>query len=372
MKTPARRRPIAKNYIGLARSVGFAAGVSAGASFGVGTMPDALAAGGLNIALPIIGALVLMIGLGAFWHNLYHYAAHARETHERSIALGFGGGGFLIGASCTAWFLAGILGGPSALNEYKHGYVARDQAAIELASADAALDDNVVVALKTAENNLDATASGECDSGVVSGRRGKGVICAALKNSAGGMTALRGSLAKQQQERDNALSRARDALTDAVRDISTGDDTAFRDDAARAVAETRAGAKIRLGVASLNIGIAAPAEALHTIDETASGIAAVMADINMRRRAVTVPDYQPIDAKKAMLTNPQPLAWLAALVIEALPLLMLGLLLTIWRDEEGDDKDGGSGGSANNAKDDPEPVLDMRRIRRPPYPMAAE
>jgi hypothetical protein len=328
-------RPTSKGYIALARAVGIASSVAAGVAIALGTVPDAIASGNLlNVAIPVILAGVVPFGLSAGWHKLYGYAAHAREVHERAIALGFGGLLFLIGMGSSAWFLASLLGGPSALSDYQAASVERARAAFDVVTANAALETNIIAALNTASGNLASVARDERGSGTMSGRPGNGPVSLGLKNAAASMATMQAGLARQQQERADALARSGEALANASRDIAARDAATFQDDMAKAVAEIRAAAKIRLGVASLNIGLAVPAEAEPVINQTTTAIAAVMTDINSRRRAVTMPDYQPIDAKRAMLTNPQPLAWLAAIVVELLPLVALGLLLTLWRDEE--------------------------------------
>jgi hypothetical protein len=333
LSDPPRRRT-SMSYIALGQAVGIGSAVSAGAAIALNTIPEAIANGGLNVAVPVILAGVVPFGLSAGWHKLYGYGAHAREKYERAIAAGWGLSLTLVGAGVSGWFLATILGGNAALQDYQLGYVERVRAASDIVSGNFAVEANIVTALKTASDNLAATAKAECSSGLVSGRIGKGVICLSLANSAAGMTSLNARLSKQQQEGDDALARSADDLAEAVRVSAARDATAFQESVAKAVAEIRAAAKVRLGVSSLNIGIVAPVEARRAIDEATNDLGAVMTNINSRLRVVNVPDYQPIDTKKAMLTNPQPLAWLAALVVELLPLICLGLILTIWRDEE--------------------------------------
>jgi hypothetical protein len=297
-------------------------------------MPDARATGGLYMAVPIIVAAVVTIGLGVGWNKLFGYTAHARETHERSIAFGFGVALFLIGAGCSGWFLASLIGGNAALRDYELDYVQRLNAAADTASKNVADEADIVSAWNVAATNLSTAGTSECSDGGPSGKRGKGVVCIGLRDLATGMASVSAGLVKQQQDREDALARSRESLEDARRDIAAYDAAKFQEDAARAATEVHAAAKAHLSLSGLNMGITVPADAQPAINQATTAMTTMMSDINSHRRVVEVPDYQPVDTKKAMLTNPQPLAWLAAIVVETLPLIGLGLLLVMWRDEE--------------------------------------
>ena len=86
-------------------------------------------------------------------------------------------------------------------------------------------------------------------------------------------------------------------------------------------------------LAGLGNGLATN-QARAVIDEAVNNVHSAALVISKQRRTVDIPVYEPIDAKHAILSHPQPLAWVVAIVIEILPLVMLGLLLALWRDEE--------------------------------------
>jgi hypothetical protein len=331
---PLPPRPTSKGHIALARAVCIGAGCMSGAAIALGTVPDALASGGLNIVLPVMLSVVVAFGLSAAWHKLCGYAAHAREGHERAIALGLACGAALIGLSLSGWFLASILGGVPAENDYRLGYVEKLRMAGDAIAENAAIEHRIIDALNTAAANIEATASTDDATGLVSGRRGKSRVVLSLQNDARGMSAMSANLVDQQMQQAAALTRAHDALGDATRNAADNDAAVFQDNATRAATETRAAAKIQLGASSLNIGVSAPPAAQHVIDDATAKLAEVIEDVNARRNRVTVPDFQPVDTKTAIQKAPQPLAILAAVAVELIPLLCLALLLTIWRDEE--------------------------------------
>jgi hypothetical protein len=330
---PDPPRPTSIRNVALARWVAGASAVAAGAAIGAGTLPDAIAAGGASIVIPIFVVVVVVLGLSAGWHMLMGYAAHTREAHERSLALGFGSGLTIIGAACSGWFLAALIGGHGALQSHQHAFVDRLKSAYEIVAANTAVDGNIRGAVDTAAANLDTLANAEGSTGVYTGKVGCKVVCLTLRNAAAGFATKGAVLSKGERARNETLARARNAIGDAIRDIAANDTERFEQDVANAAAGINAAANQRLVVPDLGIGIDID-HARQPILRAINDVSAVVEDANSRRRPVVVPAYQPIDTKTAIITNPQPLAWIAAMVIELLPLIFLGLLLTIWRDPE--------------------------------------
>jgi hypothetical protein len=192
-----------------------------------------------------------------------------------------------------------------------------------------------VSALDSAASNLDKTANAEGSNGIVSGRVGQKVVYTALKNAAASMASMRAALGAKGEERDDLLARARDAIREALRASAAHDTTLFQESTANAVSAIAAANAIRFapGLAGLGNGLA-PNYARGVIDESVSNVHSAALVISKQRRTVDIPVYAPTDAKHAILSHPQPLAWVVAIVIEILPLVMLGLLLALWRDEE--------------------------------------
>jgi len=147
------------------------------------------------------------------------------------------------------------------------------------------------------------------------------------------MAAKSAALGKLQEARLQGIAEAQDAIEDASRAAAGNDRAAFEEAAAKAAAELRNVGASRLTVSDLGIGMAI-GHAREPIERVISDVAAVMRDANARHRRVEIPPYRPVDARMAVLVSPQPLPWIVAIVIETLPLIFLGLLLTVWRDEE--------------------------------------
>ncbi len=328
-------RPTSRTHLTLARVAALATSCAAAFAVGLGIAPDAFASGGAYIALPFVAAAVVAILLTAGWHVALGYAAHTRELHERALAFGFGVVLFLIGVGCSGWFLASMLGGNAALQAQQHDYLDRLTAAMNVAAANAASERNILSAVDSAASNLDKTAIAEGTNGIISGKVGQKVVYTALKNAAASMASMRAALEAKGEERDDLLNRVRDEIREAQRASAGHDAALFQESTANAANAIAAANAIRFapGLAGLGNGLATN-QARGVIDESVSNVRSAALVISKQRRSVDIPVYEPIDAKHAILTHPQPLAWLVAIVIEILPLVMLGLLLALWRDEE--------------------------------------
>ncbi len=352
-------RPTSHQHLTLARVAAFATSCAAALAVGLGVSGEAFASGGAYIALPFVAAAVVAILLTAGWHVALGYAAHTRELHERAIAFGFGVLLFLVGVGCSGWFLASMLGGNAALQAHQHDYLDRLAAAMAVATGNAAAERNILGTLDSAANNLDKTADAEGSNGIVSGKAGQKTVYTALKNAAASMASMRAALDAKGEERDDLLARARDEIRAALRASAARDATLFQESTANAAGAIAAANAIRFapGLAGLGDGLA-PHYARGVIDEAVGNVRSAALIITRQRRTFDIPVYEPIDEKHAILSNPQPLAWVVAIVIEILPLAMLGLLLALWRDEE--------------ARPEAEPLLTFERTRPRIAPVPAE
>lgn len=328
-------RPTSRTHLTLARVAALATSCAAAFAVGLGIFPETWANGGAYVALPFVAAAVVAILLSSGWHVAMGYAADAREPHEKAIAFGFGVVLFLVGVGCSAWFLASMLGGNAALQAQQHEYLDRLTAAMDVAAANAASERNILSALDSAASNLDRTARAEGSTGIVSGRVGQSVVYSALKNAAATMAAMNTALGTKGEERDDFLTRAHEHIREAQRASAAHDLELFQESAANAASDIAAANAIRFAPMLVGLGNGlAPTHARSVIDEVVSSVHADALAISKQRRAIDIPAYEPIDAKHAILSHPQPLAWVVAIVIELLPLVLFGLLLALWRAEE--------------------------------------
>ncbi len=118
-RTRRQQRPTAKSHLILAWIVSLASAISAG----------------------------FAVGLAGARHALLDYAAHARQVHERALASGFGVALTSVGAGCSGWFLAALIGGAAALADYQFDYIEPLKAAAEIVGVNASVDATFLVTL---------------------------------------------------------------------------------------------------------------------------------------------------------------------------------------------------------------------------------
>ena len=295
-------RPTSKLALGLARCVALGSSALCGIAVGLGTYPDVTASAGvLNFILPFAYAPVLTVGLAAAWHHVLGIAAHATELHKQAVAAGIGVALFAFGCATSAWFLAAKFGGAPALQEYQLGYVEKLGEAADGVGVNAASEQELIAALEAGGNALDATADSEGSSGIRSGKTGKGVVFHTLKDAAASLSAMASALTQKAAERERELSRAQSDIAESRRASAARNDAQFGEAINRAASLISAANKMNLtaSVSALGIGVTKD-HARAAVDQAFGEIAEVARMVNERRRAVSVPVYAPVDAKKAV------------------------------------------------------------------------
>jgi hypothetical protein len=332
-------RPASKFGLNLAHWVaGLGAGATSLAIF-LGIFPDAIAsAEPLNFLLPFIVAPVAGFGLAVSWFFVLGIAAHAEETHRKGLAAALGFALFLIGCGTSAHYLAAIIGGASAIQAYQEDYTGKLKSGGEVVAINAAAEQGLIGAVNASAVAMRSSAASEKDSGLLSGKPGANVVYHTLLNAAESLSKMASSLEKAAHARDEQLTRAARNLAEASHAIATRDAAQFSEAATRAATDIAAAGKINLAsmTEGLGIGLIVAEQARADVATTFDQIDKRAAQVSETRRAVSVPVYVPVGAKKAVLTNPPPFAWIASILIEALGLIQLAVLLVLWREERDD------------------------------------
>jgi hypothetical protein len=283
--------------------------------------------------------IVAACGLATGWHYTLNIGAHAEEPHKKALAAVLGVALCGIGAATSAWFLAEKIGGASALQTYQLAYVRKERAALDTAEANAAAEQGLLATIEAREAALRSKAESEDAAALISsGKRGKGVVYRTLNDAADSLANMATKLQSIAGERDEKLADAKRTLGEATRAIAAHDAAQFETAATRAATEISAADRMRLTATASGLGNGV------TTDYARAPIAAAFGEIikvarltNNNRLEVRLPVYVPIDAKEAVKTFPPVLAWTAALLIETIPLILLGVLLVLWREERDDD-----------------------------------
>ena len=321
----------AGDFLGLARVVGFAAACLVAIALGLGSYNDITSSDGpANFILPFAIAIVVAGGLGAGWHVVFAMAAQAITIQAKSIAFAIGIGLMIIGMGTSAWFLASKIGGSTAIQTHQTRYLGDIKEAEKRVGENFAKESAILQKAKQGVAKLEADAFGEGKYGTFTNKAGFKGVYISLKNAAEALLGVQGSLKKLDSKRRRLMNGARREVDDAARAISERDGVNFRKSVSRAAALLADADSIRLSsvVAGLALG-SAPGDAGKAILTTQGGISDKADEIEAELLPVSIPIYLPMDAKTAVTTYPAPLPWLMAILLEGLPLLMLGLLLAL-------------------------------------------
>lgn len=326
-----RQENPAAGFLTLARIVGFVAAISAGLAVGLGSYTDIVASDGpANFILPFVIAIAVALGLGAGWHVVLAMGSVARSPQARAMVLSLGLGLAVIGAGTSAWFLAAKIGGSTAVSSHQQIYLTDLNEAEQKIAANHARERVLIAVAGRGQSALENTALDEGNFGAVSGKAGFKTVFSALKNAAGGLQDTQSELQRLADRTDGLLSQARHSIDEAGKAIAARDDRKFEDAIGVAVSRLGDANRIRLSNTLLGAGdIDASGPAATNVANVVDGMRRAVRSVSSELRPVTIPAYVPMDAKTAVVTYPQPLPWLMAILIECLPLLMLGIMMAV-------------------------------------------
>ncbi|MHB8270223.1 hypothetical protein [Bradyrhizobium sp.] len=328
----------------LARIGSVATSGAAAVSVFMGTLPASGSGDIKGYALSIVAAATLGLASASIWHVLHGVAAHAKELHKQSIALAFAVGMFGFGSLTSGSFLAANVGGAGAIQTYQHQAVDKLKKTAEIVAYNAASDAPLLAAVEHGGEAFARAAGSEASAGAVSPRHkaGQGPAFGSIINASENTRKVAAKMRERASARASLLRTAQAAMTEASNTIATGDAAQFEDAYTRASQALSEAEKIRLSAeaSSLGVGWIVHSTAAPFINGTLQDIEKARQLAAQNWRAVSIPTYMAISERDAVVKNPPFLAWVCALLIEAAPLVMLGLLLLLWRKETPEQDDG--------------------------------
>jgi hypothetical protein len=312
----------------------------------LGTYPEALAEGGANVVLPLGAAAVLGIGLGTAWHFILGIASHAEkgETHKKALAACLGAVLCGVGFGTSAWFLASKIGGASAVQSVRLEHVRKLSDGLNVAALNAGSEQGLIASLDGGASALKSSAAREAKGTGASGRVGEKAVYESLMILAESISDTANAMRDGKKRRDDLLASGERNIAEAAKAATAGSDgTAFQQAATRAGRAIADADNIHLRDYAGNIGggVVVAAKARPIVDDVISRMKQALDRAEDSRRPLALPVFVPVTAKEAVILNPPPLAWIAAGVIEFLPLIGLSILLLLWREHDDDDRRGG-------------------------------
>jgi hypothetical protein len=317
----------------------------------LGIWPDAWAEGGLYaICAPILG-LAIAVGLSIAWHFILELAAHEREAHRMGIVVAVSGVLVLFAIGGSSWFTAAKIGGTNAIAEHHYRFIADSEKAQQAIARNAMIEADIPKTVRTASQGFATIAESET-KGFKSGKLGQGPVYRSYIHVTTHFTTIAGALTREGDKREAFLRAANLARDDARKAAGARDYPAFNDAANRITAALNGANNVTLRASDLGVGLLVVPQLQNSVNDALTKISAVVDRVVEEIRAVRVPTYEVIDGKIAILRYPQPLAFAAAIFLEALPLVFVALLLLCWKDGEAQQEAEGA-----NVEPRPRPTL---------------
>ena len=262
-----------------------------------------------------------------------HIAAHVRNPREYVLVVLVGVVLVAVGIGTSGLSLAALFGGVSAVKAHQREFIEDLRANASAVATNAANDASIVTALDKDALNLHASSEDEGKFGSVSGNPGKKEVFSGLADASTAFANLKNKLVQIQQHRDELLVGAENNLANAEQEVEKGQTPLFGELITKARDEIADAAKISLideDFDGLARGLTANSQEL--VDQAVSNIGEVARKARSKQLTVSIPIYFRATEREAILSNPQPLAWTAALLCEICPLILLSLVLITWRE----------------------------------------
>lgn len=331
------RRPF--TLLTLFRNLAIFASIGIGISVWLGLREMLASEGGLAAwVIPTALAAVLSAAMVGLWHAVLGYGARTDPYNSEKFwsVLALGLVLTTAQAATSMAFLTSAIGGQEVVQHHRNQHLnALEQAANQIATA-ASGASTLQSALGSETQNLLGLLADELIGNGPSGVAGDGPMAGLIRGGIAALTQAQQGTESRSGATDNVLEEARAQIASAREANALDEESAFFDAAtaaARGLTEA-ASSLSRQGELTLNFAASDVAQ-LRALQDRLTRIAgAIPGQIR-----VTLPDYTPISRARAALTYADviPLAWSTAIAIDALPLIMLVVLLfakRIKREEE--------------------------------------
>lgn len=320
--------------LALARALCLVAAVAVGLAVWTG-LATALAQESLavRILVPLAASVTLTTLLAGSWHILLGAAATARGG-RLAVVLGLGAALVALAIATSSWWLATALGGGAALRHHRAAAVAVLEATGRAVLDAATPELQLLRQVEAAAEGYGALAAREAEGGVRTGRKGRGPVARELEDVAAAFAAQAAAMRELAGQREARLAAMAAALRRAV---AAEEETAFVTALAEAHALVAEAERMRATDLAMAGSVQLPGlSATPELGRLAEAVTATAARIARERPPVAMPGYVPLTRSEAVLVHADavPAAWMVAVALDALPLLLLAILVVARRGEE--------------------------------------
>jgi hypothetical protein len=323
----------------LARALALVASIAASIAVFWGLRGVLAADGGLaSWITPAAAAVALATLLGGGWHILMGMVPRAQGARV-PIILGLGIGLTAVAIATSSWWLAAGLGGSTAVRHHHSRIFMETGAAASAILQQAEPEREVVQAVRLAQSTYQGLAEGEIKEGRISGKAGPGRVSRELTDAAQALGQQQTAMLDLIGRRESVVAAARAALQQAQRGSAAGNEAevgAFVGDALAHLAEAQRLSVVDLAGSAGMVQIGS--SGLARLEEATARIAEVARRVRQDRKPIELPVWQPMGRAEAVIvySDHVALAWVVAVAIDLMPLLLLGMLLTARRQDEDD------------------------------------
>jgi hypothetical protein len=292
-------------------------------------MPHGTLAGGV---IPIVTAIVVAGAFFTLWDTLCCQVPAFRAPHRRIAGVALGVILMAITIAASSWFIAAAIGGEAALAVHEEAFVVAVQAELDKAAANARAEKAIYTKVIEIEAAWRGETKREARFGTQSGKQGDGPVTMLYAGAADSLLRLAQGLADKNNESESVQRSLLD-LIKAMRQAPGQAEFIQKATEATALLVKLDGIS---GVADArNFGIVAvdtrPGDLKLQVDNLTEELRRAAKGVEDKRRKVEPVFYAPMRGTLAIIEYPSasPGAWIVGVAVDAIPFLVLILLVLI-------------------------------------------
>lgn len=306
------------------------------AGFGVfwGQRAELAADGGLSSWLiPIATSVALIVLLSGAWHMLLKMAV-MKDGPAIELVLSMGITATIVAIATSSWFLTSAIGGPTALRHHMNTQVAEFEDTTRLIRNEAEREIEIHQAVRAAKGTAEETARCELLDGCVTLIPGPGPTVNELNRAAKAIGQVETEMSTLIETRTSTLDNAEEKLRQAQKAILDADEQAFAE--AMSAGVSLLGEAERMSVVNLASSLAIGQTGVGPLSDILGQIALVVRKVSRQKTSIDIPTWERMSRSEATIAYSEriSLAWIVAISLDTLPLLLLVITIVMARQRE--------------------------------------
>lgn len=323
---------VTQSSVRLARALALIGSLAAGLAVFWGLRDILAPEGGLSSwAIPVAAATALACLLAGGWHMILGSAAEAKG-HHAVVVLGLGTILTAITIATSAWWLATALGGSSAVRHHQQQVFSEVERASSSILDALEPERQIIVAVQGIRSGYEKLALAEQRHGVLSGRPGRGPVFEEVNDVARALLVIEQTMIGVFDQRNATIVAVRESLRNASRASTLGENTIVGEMVMKAInqlADARRMSVLELASTVQVIPVTSSADRLKELENLTRGIPELARKLGQNQQIVEMPNWEPVSRSEAVVryADNVSLAWIVAVSLDLLPLLLLGVVV---------------------------------------------